>query len=80
MIIDASNPSETTLKEASKLAAYFSKARLSASVPVDYIQVKRIRKPNGAKPGFVIYEGQQTLYSTPDEALVQKLRQKPSQA
>ncbi|MCP8856851.1 NFACT RNA binding domain-containing protein [Latilactobacillus fuchuensis] len=80
VIIDASNPSETTLKEASKLAAYFSKARLSASVPVDYIQVKRIRKPNGAKPGFVIYEGQQTLYSTPDEALVQKLRQKPSQA
>lgn len=78
VIIDDSKPSEATLQEAGNLAAYFSKARLSASVPVDYIQVKRIRKPNGAKPGFVIYEGQQTLYCTPDEQLVQKLRQKPN--
>lgn len=80
VIIDSPNPSEDTLQEAANLAAYFSKARLSAAVPVDYIQVKKIKKPNGARPGFVVYEGQQTLYTTPDEQLVQKLRSKPLQA
>lgn len=79
VIIDSPDPSEDTLQEAGNLAAYFSKARLSAAVPVDYIQVKKIKKPNGARPGFVIYEGQQTLYTTPDEQLVQKLRNKPVQ-
>ncbi|WGI18236.1 NFACT RNA binding domain-containing protein [Latilactobacillus sakei] len=80
VIIDSPTPSEQTIQEAGNLAAYFSKARLSAAVPVDYIQVKKIKKPNGARPGFVIYEGQQTLYTTPDEALVQQLRNKPVQA
>lgn len=74
VIIQDSDPSETTLLEAANIAAYFSKSRLSASVPVDYVDVKKIRKPNGAKPGFVIYEGQQTLFVTPDEELVAQLK------
>ncbi|GAF41371.1 fibronectin/fibrinogen-binding protein [Agrilactobacillus composti DSM 18527 = JCM 14202] len=77
VIIDSATPSDQTLTEAGNLAAYFSKSRYSASVPVDYVQVKKVHKPNGAKPGFVIYEGQKTLYITPKEALVTQLRQKP---
>ena len=74
VIIQDSDPSEETLLEAANIAAYFSKSRLSASVPVDYVDVKKIRKPNGAKPGFVIYEGQQTVFVTPDEAVVNQLK------
>ncbi|MFB5510731.1 fibronectin-binding protein EfbA [Enterococcus casseliflavus] len=70
VIIRSDDPSETTLMEAAELAAYFSKYRQSAQVPVDYVQVKHIRKPNGAKPGFVIYENQKTLYVTPDEDIL----------
>lgn len=65
---------ERTITEAAAIAAYFSKAQKSASVPVDYTQVKNIRKPNGSKPGFVIYETNYTAYVTPDEKLVEKLR------
>ena len=71
----AADPSETTKLEAANLAAYYSKARLSASVPVDVVAIKKVHKPKGAKPGFVIYTGQKTLSVTPDEKLVQKLRQ-----
>ncbi|MYV16722.1 NFACT RNA binding domain-containing protein [Furfurilactobacillus milii] len=74
VIIHSADPSDETIDEAANLAAYFSKARDSASVPVDYVQVKRVHKPNGAKPGFVIYEGQQTAYATPDAELVKRLR------
>ncbi len=70
VIIRSDDPSETTLMEAAELAAYFSKYRQSAQVPVDYVQVKHIRKPNGAKPGFVIYENQKTLFVTPDEGIL----------
>lgn len=76
VIIHSADPSEQTLTEAANLAAYFSKARDSATVPVDYVQVKRIRKPNGAKPGLVIYEGQKTLYVSPDASLVEQLTPK----
>lgn len=74
VIIHDANPSEATLVEAAKLAAYYSKARDSANVPVDYLPAGKLRKPNGAKPGFVIFEGQQTLYVTPDAALVSQLK------
>lgn len=75
VIIKSNNPSDETLFEAAMLAAYFSKFRSSANVPIDYIQVKNIRKPNGSKPGFVIYEGQKTLTVTPTEDFVLELRQ-----
>ncbi|EXJ22491.1 Fibronectin/fibrinogen-binding protein [Alkalibacterium sp. AK22] len=76
VIIEDSDPSEQTLEEACMLAAYYSKFRLSSSVPVDVVQVKHIRKPNGAKPGYVIYEGQTTYYVTPEAGLVNELKQK----
>jgi predicted ribosome quality control (RQC) complex YloA/Tae2 family protein len=64
---------DATLQEAAVIAAYYSKARESSSVPVDYTKVRHVRKPNGAKPGFVIYDGQKTLFVTPDEALIQQM-------
>ncbi len=64
--------SDETLLEAAQLAAYFSQAKESSQVPVDYTLIKHVHKPNGAKPGFVIYEHQKTLFVTPDE---QKIKQ-----
>ena len=56
---------DSTILEAAQLAAYYSKAKNSAQVPVDYTQIKNVKKPNGAKPGFVIYEKNNTVYVTP---------------
>lgn len=74
VVIRSKNPSEQTILEAANLAAYFSKARQSSSVPVDYTRIRYVKKPSGAKPGFVIYENQQTVYVTPDEDLVIKMK------
>ncbi|WP_462258839.1 NFACT RNA binding domain-containing protein [Vagococcus teuberi] len=74
VIIKNSNPSDQTLLEAALLAAYYSKYRLSASVPVDYVAVKHVKKPNGAKPGFVIYENQKTLFVTPELSEIKKIK------
>ncbi|USS92720.1 NFACT family protein [Fructilactobacillus ixorae] len=74
VIIRSFNPSDQTILEAANLAAYFSKARDSANVPVDYAPVKRVKKPNGGKPGLVHYTGQKTVYVTPDPQLVEQLR------
>ncbi len=60
--------------EAANIAAFYSKAKLSSSVPVDYTLVKHVKKPNGAKPGYVIYDNQQTIYVTPDEQFVKQLK------
>ncbi|MGG1190154.1 NFACT RNA binding domain-containing protein, partial [Solibacillus isronensis] len=74
VVIHSENPDEQTLTEAAVLCAYFSKARDSSSVPVDYTEIRHVKKPNGAKPGFVIYFEQKTLYVTPDEAIVMQLK------
>ncbi|SFA42015.1 Predicted component of the ribosome quality control (RQC) complex, YloA/Tae2 family, contains fibronectin-binding (FbpA) and DUF814 domains [Parageobacillus thermantarcticus] len=76
VVIRSKNPSEQTILEAANLAAYFSKARQSSSVPVDYTRIRYVKKPSGAKPGFVIYENEQTLYVTPDEELVRAMKQR----
>ncbi|MCT4487395.1 Rqc2 family fibronectin-binding protein, partial [Levilactobacillus parabrevis] len=73
VIIHDDDPSEATIMEAANLAAYFSKGRASSNVPVDYLPVKRLHKPNGAKPGYVIFTGQRTVYVTPESDLVEKL-------
>ncbi len=57
---------KTTMMEAAKLAAYYSKARESSQVPVDYTQIKNVKKPNGAKPGMVIYDNYNTVYVHPE--------------
>ena len=65
VIVVNTRPTERTLHEAACLAAYYSKGRTGHQVPVDYTQKKRVKKPAGAKPGFVIYTQQRTLYVTP---------------
>lgn len=74
VVIRSTTFGEDTLLEAAQLAAYYSQARDSSSVPVDYTLIRHVRKPNGAKPGFVIYDRQKTLFATPDEALIKKLK------
>ena len=59
-------PDAQSLREAAALAAYYSQAREGANVPVDFTPVKYVKKPAGARPGFVIYETYQTTYVTPD--------------
>lgn len=74
VVIRAPAYSEATLHEAAMLAAYFSQAKASSQVPVDYTLIKHVHKPSGAKPGFVIYDRQKTLFVTPDEQLVKSLQ------
>lgn len=64
---------EKTLNEAANLAAYYSKGRDSSKVPVDYTEVKNVHKPNGAKPGMVIYEKNKTIFITPEKPSLEKL-------
>ena len=66
--------SEQTLFEAALLAAYYSRARGSENVPVDYTPRKYVKKPAGAKPGMVIYTTNRTAYVTPDEASIKALK------
>lgn len=65
VILCSDNPSDIALEEAASLAAYYSKAKNSSKVPVDYTKVKNIKKPNGAKPGMVIYHTNNTIYVEP---------------
>ena len=66
-------PSDDDLREAAMLASYFSQAKESSGVPVDYCPVKFVKKPAGARPGMVTYDNYRTLYVTPEEELAQKL-------
>ena len=66
-------PSDDDLREAAMLASYFSQAKESSSVPVDYCPVKFVKKPAGARPGMVTYDNYRTLYVTPEEGLAKKL-------
>jgi predicted ribosome quality control (RQC) complex YloA/Tae2 family protein len=66
--------SKSALEQAALLAAYYSAARASESVPVDYTQRKFVKKPAGSRPGMVIYTTNKTVYVTPNEALVRKIR------
>lgn len=74
VVIKHDHPSETTLNEAAMIAAHFSKAKGSASVPVDYTLIKYVKKPSGGKPGFVTYTQQKTLYVTPDETKIRAFK------
>jgi len=67
IITGGAEPPHTTILEAANLAAYYSKARESSNVPVDYVARRYVRKPSGAKPGFVIYDRHKTVYVTPVE-------------
>lgn len=69
-------PDKASLTEAAMLAAWFSQGKDSGQVPVDYTPVRVVKKPAGAKPGFVVYNTYNTMYVTPAEELVKKLRVK----
>lgn len=58
-------PKTETIIKCAKLAAYYSKAKFSSNVPVDYTQKKYVKKPNGAVPGYVIYTNQKTINVEP---------------
>lgn len=69
-------PPGRTIKEAAIIAAYHSKARNSSQVPVDYTFARYVKKPNGAKPGMVIFTNNKTVYIKPDEKVVERLKVK----
>ncbi len=69
-------PSEDDIAEAAMLAAWFSQARESGNVPVDYTEVRNVKKPAGARPGMVIYTTCRTVHVTPEETVVERLRGK----
>lgn len=66
--------SDGAIHDCAVIAAYFSKARESSNVAVDYTLVKNIRKPNGAKPGFVVYDPYKTEFATPTIDEVESLK------
>lgn len=76
ILCDGITPPETTMMEAAILAATHSKAADSSQVPVDYTQIKFVKKPAGAKPGMVIYETNRTVFVTPDKALSEQLKKR----
>ncbi|MCL2216471.1 MAG: NFACT family protein [Defluviitaleaceae bacterium] len=65
VVTGGKEPSATAIMEGAQLAAFYSRARLSSQVPVDYVIRKHVRKPAGAKPGYVIYDFHNTVYVTP---------------
>ncbi|CVW56794.1 fibronectin/fibrinogen binding protein [Streptococcus pneumoniae] len=68
------DPSDAVKTDAAELAAYFSQGRLSNLVQVDMIEVKKLNKPTGGKPGFVTYTGQKTLRVTPDSKKITSMK------
>lgn len=65
--------SDLAVSQAAIIAAYHSRARDSSQVPVDFTYIKNLRKPQGAKPGKVIYNTYQTLTVNPQQDVVDKL-------
>ena len=73
---EGQEPDGQSMTEAAALAAFFSQGRESGQVAVDYTQIRNVKKPNGARPGMVVYDPYQTAYVTPSEALVKALEEK----
>lgn len=71
---DGTEPDEKTLFEAATLAVFYSQGRESGKIPVDYTQVRFVKKPTGAMPGKVIYTDYKTTMAQPDEKLVSRLK------
>lgn len=65
---------DATLEEAANLAAFYSKGKMSSKVPVDYTRRKNVKKPSGAKPGMAIYDNNFTIYITPDEDKINRMK------
>lgn len=65
---------DSTILEAARAAAYYSSAKNSSQVPVDYTLIKYVKKPSGAKPGMVIFTNNRTVYVKPDEAEIKAMQ------
>lgn len=76
VVIQEDEPTQKTIEEAAMIAGYYSKASQSGHIPVDYTAIKNVHKPSGAKPGFVTYDSQTTLYVTTDYDDIKKLLKK----
>lgn len=76
VVLNASAPSREALRLAAVIAAYHSGASSSENVPVDYTLIKYVKKPSGARPGFVNYFHQHTLYVTPSLGEIEPYRVK----
>ncbi|NMM61399.1 fibronectin/fibrinogen-binding protein [Clostridium sp. P21] len=68
------NVPDKTLEEAAKLAAFYSKSKDSTKVAVDYTEVKNVHKPNGSKPGMVIYYTNKTIFIDPEKPSIEQLQ------
>ncbi|MBP5166823.1 MAG: DUF814 domain-containing protein, partial [Oscillospiraceae bacterium] len=69
VVTPCSEEDAETVTAAAHIAAYYSKGRSSANVPVDFTRVRYVKKPSGARAGMVIYTDQKTLYVTPDAGM-----------
>ena len=67
IVTNGQTPDDDAILYAASLAAYHSKARNAGKVPVDYTKIRYVSKPQGSKPGMVIYVNQKTLYVEPME-------------
>lgn len=76
LVTDGKTPPDSSLTEAALLAAWYSKAQGSAQIPVDYTEARRVKKPQGAKPGFVNYFEFKTAFVSPREEDVKRLEHK----
>ena len=74
IVADGKTIPDRSIEQAAVIAAYYSRGRDSAQVPVDYTLIRNVKKPRGAKPGMVIFVDYKTAYVTPDENLVNSLR------
>ncbi len=76
LVREDGEPSDDAFTEAAMLAAFYSQARGGQNVAVDCTNVKHVKKPNGAKPGMVIYDHYRTIYVTPDEAQIEAIKER----
>lgn len=67
VIVSAFDVPDKTLEEAATIAGFYSKGKDSLKVPVDYTKVKELKKPNGSKPGMVIYHTNKTIIINPND-------------
>jgi predicted ribosome quality control (RQC) complex YloA/Tae2 family protein len=74
LLCGGKEPSDQDLTEAATIAATYSKAAEGVPAPVDYTQVKNVKKPPGTKPGYVTYKTNRTAYVVPDQELCEKLK------
>jgi len=73
VVVHSEKLDEYTIRLASKMAAYFSKGKHSSSVPVNYTQIRTLKKPHSSKPGKVILDHYQTIYIDPDDTFFDEI-------